>query len=153
MVEPVTEPEDTAQAEAIRQILIESGVTPEEMREVVRSPRINERYHVFGIEFSRWRLIQIVCAIFAVITIFGFWTIRDEKEARDQQRCELTAEGRDGIRRLLERLITPDTGQPLSPEQEARIAEIQRIALEELPPVEYRDGECVVVTTTEVGDG
>ncbi len=124
------------QAAAITVLASDHVQTRQDLDTMLESPRLNERY--FG-KVSRWRVMQITALVFAAVTMFGFWQARNDRNDRQRDQCELVADGREGIRDLLDQLLTvPDP----TPAQLARAEASRAKALEVLPPVEWRDGMC-----------
>jgi hypothetical protein len=108
----------------------------EDLDEMLESPRLNEKY--FG-WLTRWRAMQIVALVFALVSAYGFYQARHERDARREEQCQLIDDGRAGIRELLDELIARENP---SPEEAARIEAARLKALKVLPPVEIRDDQC-----------
>lgn len=117
--------------------------------DLTASPRLNEksRFLLVGPRLTRWRQMQIVVAVFAVATMFGFWQARHDRETRREEQCELTNNSRAGIRDLIDQIVTPahvdgDPPPVQTPAQVARAERLRALALDVLPPVELIDGVC-----------
>lgn len=135
MAEPLTDGE-------LDKVRNSAHLTPGEVEELLRSPRLNERsrFLYVGPTLSRWDQFRIIVVAFAAVVIFGFWyvphaaTVAREERAKEQ--CNLLEDNRAGIRLLVDRIVET------SPSSSDRSRRLPGLVAEVLPAVAWHDGKC-----------
>ena len=112
----------------------------QEVQSLTHTPRINEKLW-FG--WTRWRWMVFAYIFVSFWMAVGLWLTLDISHREDDRheedaiaRCELTEDGRDGIRTLVVRLVETPEGVTLTPAQQQRQQEILAILDETLPEID-----------------